>query len=74
MPLWLKRIQSLLTPERMQKVNLVGAVFNLLCALGTILIGLPSEFTQIFLASGLCFIASGLANWQIARIKSKNNK
>lgn len=69
-----EKIRNFLVPERMQKVNAVGAIFNLFCAIVVVFVGLPSVYAQIFLASGFCFVIGGLANWQMARMNSKNDK
>jgi hypothetical protein len=68
---WLYKIQAALKPERMYKISLVLAFFDLFLALGCLYIGLPAECAQIFLASTACFIVAGFGNWWIMR--SQNN-
>lgn len=70
---FVEKIRKTLTPKRMQKVNAAGAVFNLFAAIVAIFIGLPSEIVQIFLASGFCFVAGGLANWYMAKTETQKD-
>lgn len=69
----LNRLFTVFRPDRMYKFN-VGMVFvNLILALITIGMGLNPAFTQIFLASALCFIVGGLTNWWIMRIQDQKS-
>ena len=69
-------ISNFLKPERMYKFNVWMTVFNLALAVACLVFGLDPSIGKIFLASGLCFVVSGLANWWILKIKAehKTNK
>jgi hypothetical protein len=70
----MKRMVEFFTPERLYKVNIGGVIFNLACAVATILVGLPGEHAQIFLASGLCFFVGAVVNWTIIKIRNHSKK
>lgn len=69
------KMNKLINPYKMYKFNIVMVIVNFVFAIGSSLIGLPSPFSHIFLASAACFIVGGLANWWIIRIiEDKSNK
>ncbi len=67
----LKKLQQVLKPERMYRINLAGSFLNLGFAVVAWAIGLPPAFAHIFIVSGFCFAVGAGANWAMVKIQKE---
>jgi hypothetical protein len=68
------RLANSLTPEKLYRFNIGGAVFNLVCVVSAMILGLPTPYVHIFIASGLCFVVGAAANWTIIKLRNDSRK
>jgi len=69
-----KKIKNALSPKTIYKVNVAGALLNLILAITSIFIGLEKEYMEIFVASGFCFVVGAGANAWILRIQETKDR
>lgn len=65
---------KLFSLERLYKFNMVMIVLNLIFAVTVAVLGLPSPFAHLFLASGICFFVGAIANYAVIKMHKHSKK